>query len=260
MRRRGKLIVALALCIGVFLVSAGVITVRLISEYKSDRLNESLRELAETPMQTNTAAEAEKTDDGLTVSASPYDALYKINQDFIGWLSIPDTSIDYPVMYTPENPEYYIDKDFNQDRDANGTLFLDGRCIPEGSHLILYGHNMKSGRMFGALEKFKDKFYYEEHPIIRFDTLEEQGTYEIFAVFITEVYTKDSNEFKFYDYTELRTREDFDMFMENIRTLRLYDTDVKAQYKDRFLALGTCDYSRDNGRFVVVAKKIQDCP
>jgi sortase B len=183
-----------------------------------------------------------------------------LNQDFFGWLSIPGTSIDYPVMYTPCDPEYYIDKDFNRSRDANGTLFLDGLCIPEYSNLILYGHNMKSGRMFGTLEKFKDKSYYEEHPIIRFDTLEQQGTYEIFAVFITEVYTRDSNEFKFYDYTELSTRADFDIFMENIRNLRLYDTEVEAQYGDRFLTLATCDYSRDNGRFVVVAKKIGNCP
>lgn len=255
MPRRTKLIAALALCVCVFLICAGVITVRLVSEYKSDQLNESLRALAGIPAETEVTAAAGEAGDGLSASASPYTALYEMNQDFTGWLSIPGTSIDYPVMQTPDDPEYYIDKDFNGDRDANGTLFLDGRCTPESGNLIVYGHNMKSGRMFGTLEEYENEAYYREHPKIRFDTLAKQGTYEIIAVFISQVYPKDSDEFKFYVYTEFPTREAFDAFIYNIKAVSLYDTGVEAGYGDSLLTLTTCEYLRDNGRFVVVARK-----
>jgi len=256
MLRRAKLIAALALCIGIFLVSAGVITERLISECKSDQLNESLRTLAEIPTETAETAAAEGAGDVPSAFVSPYAALYEMNQDFIGWLSISGTSIDYPVMQTPDDPEYYINKDFNGDRDANGTLFLDARCTLESGNLIVYGHNMKSGRMFGALEEYEDEAYYREHPKICWNTLEGQVTYEIIAVFISQVYPKESDAFKFYDDTEFHTREAFDAFIHNIMALSLYDTGVEAEYGVSLLTLTTCEYSRDNGRFVVVARCI----
>lgn len=254
MQRRTKLILALALCICVFLVSAGIITVRIISEHKSDQLNESLRALAE--IETTSKAGAAETGEASSTPAFPYAALYEMNQDFIGWLSISGTSIDYPVMQTPDDPEYYIDKDFNGNMDANGTLFLDARCTLVSDNLIVYGHNMKSGRMFGTLEEYEDEAYYQKHPEICFDTLEEDGTYEIIAVFLSQVYSNDSDVFKFYDYTEFHTREVFDAFIDNIKALSLYDTGVEAAYGDSLLTLTTCEYSRENGRFVVVARCI----
>ncbi len=186
-----------------------------------------------------------------------YKKLYNSHKKLIGWLKIDDTNIDYPVMQTNNN-EYYLDHNINQEKDRNGALFLDKSCdvINRSTNLIIYGHHMKSGRMFGNLDDYKSEKYYKKHPIIQFDTIYEKGTYEIMYVFRSKVYNEGEVVFKYYQFIDCYSEQEFESNMKEMAALSLYDTGVTAEYGDKLLTLSTCDSSLDDGRFVVVAKKV----
>ena len=186
-----------------------------------------------------------------------YKKLFSQNKSLIGWIKIDDTNIDYPVMQTVNN-EYYLDHNYNQQYDKNGSIFLDKDCdiTNPGSNMIIYGHHMKSGRMFGNLKLYSNKAYYEKHPIIQFDTIYEEGRYQIMYVFRSRIYNEDEIVFKYYQFFDASTPEEFDSHMNEMAKLSLYDTGVTAKYGDRLITLSTCDSSEQDGRFVVVAKKI----
>lgn len=186
-----------------------------------------------------------------------YKNLYSQNKSLIGWIKIADTNIDYPVMQTVNN-EYYLDHNYNQEYDKNGSIFLDKDCdiTNPGTNMIIYGHHMKSGKMFGKLKLYSSRSYYEEHPLIQFDTIYEEGTYQIMYVFRSRIYNEDEIVFKYYQFFDAATPEEFDSHMNAMAGLALYDTGVTATYGDKLITLSTCDNTEEDGRFVVVAKKI----
>lgn len=185
-----------------------------------------------------------------------YKSLYNSNKKLIGWLKIDDTRIDYPVMQTTDN-EYYLKHNIDQQEDRNGALFLDKDCkiYPQGTNLIIYGHHMQSGVMFGTLDKYSSEEFYEKHKEIEFDTIYEEGIYDVMYVFRSRIYNEDDMVFKYYQFTEAMSEQEFDSYMEEMKSMSLYDTDVEAQFGDHLLTLSTCDYYVKDGRFVVVAKK-----
>ncbi|MCD7750490.1 MAG: class B sortase [Lachnospiraceae bacterium] len=183
-------------------------------------------------------------------------ALHEENPDCIGWISIEGTAIDYPVMYHPEEENYYLKRDFYGNYTANGCIFLSELCDPETSdNLIVYGHHMKSGAMFATLEDYKEQDFYLEHPEVVFDTLHGTEIYEIIAVFLTPVYT--GNDFAYYAFTGAETEEEFDEFIDGVMSRALYDTGKSAAFGDKLLTLSTCEYSQMNGRIVVIAKRTE---
>lgn len=186
-----------------------------------------------------------------------YESVYQKNQKIVGWLTIEDTDIDYPVMQTVNN-DYYLDHNFNQEYDKNGSIFMDKDCTPAfpNDNMIIYGHHMKSGRMFGNLNRYAKESYYKEHPIIHFDTIYEEGTYKVMYVFRSRIYSEDEIVFKYYKFIDATSEDEFRSNMEEMEKLSLYDTGVTARYGDKLITLSTCDSSENNGRFVVVAKKI----
>ncbi len=187
-----------------------------------------------------------------------YETLYSKNRSLIGWLKIADTYIDYPVMQTANN-EYYLDHNFNQEYDKNGSLFLDKDCdvVHRNTNLIIYGHHMKSGKMFGNLNKYSSESYAKEHSIIQFDTIYEKGTYQVMYVFRSRIYNEDEIVFKYYQFLDAASEQEFNSNMQEMKAISLYDTGVTASYGDELLTLSTCDNSEEDGRFVVVAKRIQ---
>lgn len=188
-----------------------------------------------------------------------YEDLYNQNKSLIGWIKIADTVIDYPVMQTVNN-EYYLDHNFYQEYDKNGSIFLDASCniYPRSMNLILYGHHMKSGKMFGGLQKYQNESYYKKHKYIQFDTIYEEATYEVVFVFRDKVYSQEDVNFKYYEFIDATSEEEFNSYMEEMAASSLYDTGIMPQYGDQLLTLSTCDYQQNNGRFVVVARKITD--
>ncbi|MGL4738431.1 MAG: class B sortase [Cellulosilyticaceae bacterium] len=191
-----------------------------------------------------------------------YLRLYEMNQDLVGWLKIEDTRIDYPVMQTLEDEDYYLDKGFDGEKNSNGSLILDTSCQmggPEGSpstNLIIHGHHMRSGEMFGDLEKYMDADYAKLHERIQLDTLYEKREYQVVAVFLSQVYSKSDTCFKYYQFVEADTPEAFETFYNTIKELSVVDTGVTASYGDELLTLSTCSYHVEDGRLVVVAKRI----
>lgn len=185
-----------------------------------------------------------------------YAHLYEQNADFFGWLSIDGTNIDYPVMYSPDRPEYYLNRAFDGSDSNSGSLFIDGACPADGNYYLIYGHHMRNKTMFGRLPMYADKSYYEEHQTIHFDTLYEQREYQVIAVFYSRIYEKnEAGVFRYYEYTDLSDQEVFDEFIRQVKTAAIYDTGLSAEYGDELIALSTCNYHTEDGRFVVVAKR-----
>jgi len=186
-----------------------------------------------------------------------YKNLFNQNKKLIGWVKIADTNIDYPVMQTSDN-EYYLNHNLNQEYDKNGSIFMDKDCdvLKPSTNYILYGHHMKSGKMFGKLHLYENEEYYKKHPYIEFDTIYEEGLYEIMYVFRSRVYGETEIVFKYYQFIDADSEQEFNSYMEEMASMSFYDTGVTAQFGDQLLTLSTCDYEETNGRFVVVAKKI----
>lgn len=172
------------------------------------------------------------------------------NPDCIGWLRISGTKIDYPVMQTKSNPQYYLRRDFNKQYSYLGTPFMDSRCDANyDNNLIIYGHNMKDGKMFVDLLKYREHAYFKEHNIIHFITPDGVQEYEVIAV------SKVKNDDDWYGYTSQTDKESFDNLISHIKDKSLYFTQNEIQYGDHFLTLSTCEYSQTNGRLIVIAKR-----
>lgn len=190
---------------------------------------------------------------------SKFKELYAENPDIRGWLKIDGMKIDYPVMTRSGNNDYYLDKNFAGKKDKNGLLILDYRCdlMSGAQNFIIYGHNMSSGVMFGTLKNYKSKAFCEEHPIIQFDSLYEEAEYKVVAAMLSEVAYADEDVFRYYDAIDMSTEESFNAFYENISEKALYTTGETLSFGDSCLILSTCDRYKEDGRFVVIAKKIQ---
>ena len=193
---------------------------------------------------------------GETVLVLPeYAELYTMNRDLVGWLKIDDTPINYPVMQTPDRPDYYLERDFNKNYSVRGCLYAQENCdvAAPSDNIIVYGHHIKDGSMFGSLMKFKKESFWREHPTFTFDTLTEHHTYEILSVFLTTA--SQGQGFSYHTFVDAANAEDFDAFVRDCKALSLYDTGVTASYGDKLITLSTCEYSQTNGRLVIVAKR-----
>ena len=263
-RRDGRRRLIIGLCCA---VAAGCLGYLGFYSYYNKRTADNYRELSElkdkpapSAADTEAAQQFQYTLDDERESREvleEFKNLLNVNQKLIGWVKIDDTNIDYPVMQTSDN-EYYLTHNLNQEYDRNGSIFLDKDCEVEypSTNLILYGHHMRSGQMFGGLDKYEDKSYWEAHPYIQFDTIYDRGTWQIMYVFRSRVYSQEEIVFKYYQFIDVNSEQEFESNMQEMAALSLYDTGVTAQYGDRLLTLSTCDYEENNGRFVVVAKKV----
>lgn len=265
--KRIFLITGTAIFAVLFLFSGIMVYRHYAAEQKSKEAFESVTNLLNTEItgQTDETGQTEPsetppgTDEQDTASLpTPYDkygAVYKQNSDFIGWISIEGTNIDYPVMQTPDNPDFYLKHGFDKGYSEYGVPYVQEECdIDTSDNLIIYGHNMKNGSMFADLNQYKSRDFYEQHKIIRFDTLSAFSEYEIVAVFKTVATA--SEGFKYYHFIDAEDEAAFDAYIAGCKELSLYDTGVSAKYGDRLITLSTCEYSRTNGRMVIVAKLI----
>lgn len=222
------------------------------SEVQKETLVEALPSPTRTPAEVPTASPKPYV--------SPYADFFTAYPDVVAWLDIPDTGISYPVMWTPGDEEYYLYRNYDGTDNQNGSLILDtdSSLSPITTNLIIHGHNMRSGAMFGTLLNYKDQTYYEQHKEMLLFTQDGERKYEVIAAFRSKVYYKSDVVFKYYKFFQADTEEEFKDFYDNIKALSLYDTGVTAEFGDRFITLSTCTSYVDNGRFVVVAKEITD--
>ena len=203
-----------------------------------------------------------RTEHGVVLSE--YVNLYKKNHDLIGWIKIPDTKLDYPVMQTAgknEDPEFYLRKNFKKEYKISGTPFMDANSdiyLPT-NNWIVYGHNMNNGTMFADLVKYDDPEFFKEHRYIYFDTIYKKGVYKIFAAAKTQVYSKDYDGFVYYNYPAITDEDEYDEYVENVKEISTVKKKTTAHYDQQLLTLSTCSYHlSDNslGRYIVVAKEV----
>lgn len=181
--------------------------------------------------------------------------LYEENKDIVGWLKIDNTTINYPIMQNINDPNYYLHRDFYKNYSSYGTPYMAKQCNLNSDNIVIYGHHMKNNKMFGELEKYKSKDFYNNHKIITFTTLEKEYSYEIFAVFKTTVYTK--NTFRYYENINFENKKMYDDFINICKDKSLYQTGIKIKDKEKLITLSTCEYSNKNSRLVIVARKIK---
>ena len=181
------------------------------------------------------------------------EALQAENGDLAGWVSIPGTALDYPVMYTPQQPQYYLHRDFSGAYSYSGTPFLEERCTLDSDNLILWGHNMKAGTMFAGLLRYRDAAYAQAHAWVSFTTPEETRWYQVVAAFASEV-DAEGDYFRWYNALEFPDPASFDAFAEGLRASSVLPVPGDLAPGDQFLTLATCSYHDQNGRFVVVAR------
>lgn len=225
-----------------------------LSNIVANAQTETLDPDAETvPGETQNRVAAVKDENGMLVC---YKEIYEMNNDTVGWLKMEGTQLDYPVMQTPEDPNYYLYRDFSKDESSRGCIYAWGEAdINEPSdNITLFGHNMADGSMFAALNAYTDKSAWEKNSLIFFDTLTEFHTYKIFAVFKTSANIDEG--FKYHKFVDAEDEEEFNEFVETCKDLAFYDTGITPVYGDKLICLSTCEYTLENGRLVVAAVRI----
>ena len=226
----------------------------------SEEIKEKINGELQNPASDKIIVENIATEEVQNTILAKYESLYRQNSDMIGWIKIEDTNINYPVMQTEiNNPTFYINRNFEKKESILGTPFIDSRCTLKSENIIIYSHNMKNGTMFGELTKYKDEEYYQKHRVIIFDTIYEKREYEIISILLTKVYYNNGTEgdFEFYNYIEIDTEEQFDEYVTTVKKQSLYETGVSAEFNDDLITLVTCDYHTEDGRLLIVAKRIQ---
>ncbi|MBR3537535.1 MAG: class B sortase [Eubacterium sp.] len=283
-RRKNRVLnILLVVFAAVFLVSGFFLVRYYIASHNNRKLVDSLKEMLDTEEPGENPAEKENPEtpsskdkssekEEKSTPESPFvnvggklvlrkfGKLYEKNPDFVGWLSIEDTSVDYPVMYTPYDEEKYLRKNYDGEYALAGTLFLaaDSDPVRPATNLIIYGHNMKDGSMFSDILKYKKQDFYEEHKLIRFDTIYGTNTYEVLAAFPGQILEMGAEGFRYYTFFNAETAEDFNDYIENVTALSVISTTAEAAFGDELLTLSTCENvgANEGKRFVVVAKRI----
>ncbi|MBQ1400822.1 MAG: class B sortase [Firmicutes bacterium] len=256
-RKKSKVrLILFILLLIVFLTSGGI----LVSHYVKGYLEEkAFHDLAD---EKGSSQEEYRTKHGVVLPE--YVKLYKRNHDLLGWIKIPGTKLDYPVMQTAgknEDPEFYLRRNFKKEYKISGTPFMDAKSdifLPT-SNWIVYGHNMNNGTMFADLTNYDDPAFFKEHRYIYFDTIYKKGVYKVFAGARTQVYSKDYDGFAYYNYPAITDEDEYDEYVENVKEISTVKKKNTPHYDQQLLTLSTCSYHlSDNslGRYIVVAKEV----
>lgn len=267
-KRKQTLLLCGAAAFAALFLFSGVMLVRQYADQKqsAEAFDQVAALIQEEPAPTETTDESgqeetlptEESTQPLTAYET-YAAVYAQNPDFVGWISIDGTNINYPVMQSVTEPNFYLKHGFDRSYSDYGVPYVQENCmIWVSDNCIVYGHHMKNGTMFSDLCKYEREDFYRKHPTFSFDTLDGFGEYEIVTVFKTVAYSEEG--FKYYHFVDAADEAEFDGYIAKCKELALYDTGVSAQYGDKLLTLSTCEYSRTNGRMVVVAKRIDPSP
>lgn len=275
MKKRRIYDILLLICVLVFLGSGSVLIYKVIAQKKNDGRLEALSDLVndgfEESGQTAANGPADGGAGGDTADAetaqdkaqamrearvNAYQKIREQNSDLVGWVKIEGTKIDYPVLQTPDDPNFYLKHDFDKKTSVYGAPYVAEECdlSQDCKNIVIYGHHMKNGSMFASLDEYLDPAYREAHPIVQFDTLEEYGDYEVMAVFAINAADPDN---PLYRYISGANEEVFGEYVSYVQQHSAYDMGVTAEWGDHLLSLVTCEYTHKDGRLIVVAKKIE---
>lgn len=248
--------ILLAVLAAVFLYSGLKLGMYIYDGYVTESLNKDL--LREYNRLKTKEVGSGKTEDGIP-SEDPADMandvyedrfreLLEINEDIVGWIKIPGTRIDYPVLQTDDN-DFYLDHSVEKKKSSHGAIFMDYRNTwDEDNHTVIYGHNKKDGSMFQNLAKYKKASFYKDNAYIEYDSPEGSVKWQIFSVYIY----KPGGTFHF----SFDSREEYARYLEQVASNSLYDTGVQVSPEDKILTLITCTYEINNARLVICARRV----
>ncbi len=256
------ILLLLVFCISAFAVGSYIVESREqaarfdeLSAMKDNAKNPTTPtgETKETDPEGTFRSEMIRDENGMLVE---YGEIYALNNDVVGWIRIDGTQLDYPVMQTPDRPNYYLDRDFDGNGSARGCIYAREECDinAPSDNITLYGHNMRDGSMFAVLNDYISKDVWENNPLIFYDTLYEYHVYKIFAVFKTSANIGEG--FTYHNMIDAGSKEDFDQFVATCKNLSFYDTGITPVYGDKIICLSTCEYTLNNGRLVAAAVRI----
>lgn len=229
-----------------------VIIIVLLQQFRENKAknNELIKDIANDNSKVESGVKTERM--------TKLEELQKENSEIIAWLQIENSNINYPVLQT-DNNDFYMTHNYKKEYSKDGSLFLDKDYnwnLPS-TNLLIYGHNnIGSNEMFSELVNYKEESYYNTHKNIRLTTNKEDAEYEIIAVFLSRVYYKSEKDvFRYYYFINAKNEEEFNQYVNNSKKSSLYNIEATAKYGDQLLTLSTCEYSREDGRLAVVARK-----
>ena len=239
--------IIIVICLIVFVGAGGV-----LAKYFIDAYNE-MNKL--TDLKNMELLKDLETENGTIIGK--YVPIWQKNHDLIGWITIEGTKIDFPVMQTKDDPEYYLRRNFDGEYSTEGVPFMDANSdifLPT-SNFLIYGHNMRNGTMFHDIVKYKDADFYNSHMTIKFDTIYKggQGTYQVIAAGYSRIKDESEEGFRYYQCAGISTQEEFDEYIAGVKSESSYDTGIVPEYGDQLITLSTCTNDNNEGRFYVVA-------
>ena len=185
-----------------------------------------------------------------------YQMLHTINPDMVGWITIEGTQINYPVVQSLYEANFYLRRNFYKEKATCGTIYVREACDVNtpSDNVTLYGHNMRNGTMFADLHKYEDPAFWASNRFVQFNTLKEYHEYEIFAIFKTSANIGEG--FRYHVFDNASSEQEYINFVTTCKQLSFYDTGITPQYGEKLLTLSTCDKTIENGRLVVVARRV----
>ena len=249
------LLIALA-CIGLILWEIVLLPVG------NQQAADEIRTIAAGQLKTesDSSLEKEKPEDPEPAQTIDFTALRKVNSDIIGWIKIPNTAIDYPVLQSsPDDPEFYLYRNYKGSETKYGSIFADANAeIGVSQCMTLYGHHMNDGQMFAGLLQYDDLDFYKAAPTFFFTTYTDTTncTWKIFSILKTNVDSSQGEPFA-YVRTDFGGKEDFLNFLYQVKIRSIIDTGITVNENDQLLVLSTCSYEMENFRTVIVARKVR---
>lgn len=248
-KSKSKRIIIRTILVIVFLISIAVLLLHLHNLNKEKQDTQNILE--------NIKIDTAEVTEERTEKMIQLEELQKENEEIIGWLEIAETNINLPVCQAQDN-SYYLTHNYKKEKATGGALFLDKdfNLDKPSTNYLIYGHRNKNGTMFEDLMKYKDEQFFKSHPTIKFTTTKEDTEYQIIAVFFSRVYYKsEQNVFRYYQFVNAENETEYNEYISNCKKASIYDTGATAEYREQLLTLSTCEYSQEDGRFAIVAKK-----
>ncbi|MDO5418143.1 MAG: class B sortase [Lachnospiraceae bacterium] len=270
----------LAACILVFVGSGALLVQKILAQKKNDGRLENLSNLVAEAVEqeesagmtagtetkggaekdAETQAERELTPEEIRAArearVKAYGKIKEQNPDLVGWVKVEGTKIDYPVLQSLWQPNFYLDHNFDKAYSRYGAPYVAEECdlTADCPNILVYGHHMKNGSMFAALDGYTEKSFFKEHPVIQFDTLEEYGDYQVMGAFTMSAVDQNN---PLYSWITGGNQEAFENYVSYVKQHSFYDTGVEAQWGDHLVSLITCEYTHQDGRLIVVGKRIE---
>jgi len=247
------------LCVAVILFGGAYLCYEITMDMRISQVTDSVRDLY---YQSATAsAEEAVTEPEPTVEPvlnARFEEVIEMNADTVGWIEV-NPEITYPIVWRDNS--FYMDHDFNGEYNEAGWIFLDERndIYMTDDNMLIYGHNMRNGTMFGELDRYREIDYLKENPLIKIQSAweEEARNYVLISLFDASMNKSDPSYIKITNFN-FELDEDKQAFVDSLCERSVYDLPFDATAEDQLIILVTCEYTHKNGRYLLVARELRD--